>query len=679
MGANWNNHEIIELLSARAEDEIVRQISGTVRDAVVYDRMTLMLRERGVYRSKSQIISKLKSLRRQYHHYRESDSGRQSWMYFDICQTIWGNSRSASPAAVDSNLEPECDLERTVEPESKTTQKHRTEIGANWNSHEIIELLSARAEDEIVSQISGTVRDAVVYDRITHMLRERGVYRSKSQIINKLKSLRKQYYHYRESDSGQQSWMYFDVCQTIWGNSHSASPAGVKLESSFEADSDLERTVDPESKTTQQHRTEIGANWNNNEIIELLSARAEDEIVSQISGTVRDAVVYDRIADILREKSVHRSKSQIISKLKALQKQYYHYRKSDSGRQSWMYYDVCHTIWGDSRSASPTELESRLEPDSDPEGTTDSESKPSQKHRTEWNSHEIIELLSVRSEDEIVSQISGTVRDALVYERISHMLRERGVHRSKSQIIGKLKSLRKQYNDYRKSDSGQRWMYFDICQSIWGERRSASPAALESSLEPDSDLEGTANLESKKRRKHQIETATNWSYSETKELLSARAKDDIVCQISGTARDALVYDRISDILRESGIHRSKSQIIDKLKTLRAKYLQVNDHYRKTGSGRQWLYFDICQSIWGDSRSASPAHLLKPDPDSEEATSDTMDGEGSGSVQLAPNLFSEALRLVFDWFNSNANIQEKRTGYLSPLSNSGHLPICLFIR
>ncbi|KAJ8387362.1 hypothetical protein AAFF_G00157390 [Aldrovandia affinis] len=110
MSGNWTDSEIRELLSIRADHEINRQLCGTVRDAVVYDKITNILRERGVTRQKAQIISKLKSLRKKFlqmnDHHGNSGSGRLSWPYYDMCQSMWGNNHSANPVALLSSLEP---------------------------------------------------------------------------------------------------------------------------------------------------------------------------------------------------------------------------------------------------------------------------------------------------------------------------------------------------------------------------------------------------------------------------------------------------------------------------------------------------------------------------------------------------------------------------------------------
>nr|XP_055074660.1 NADPH oxidase activator-like [Misgurnus anguillicaudatus] len=104
--------------------------------------------------------------------------------------------------------------------------------------------------------------------------------------------------------------------------------------------------------------------------------------------------------------------------------------------------------------------------------------------------------------------------------------------------------------------------------------------------------------------------SANWSEIETRELLSIRAEAEIVRQINGTVRDALVYERIKEKMHERGFMRKKSQVISKLKTLRKKFHQVHDSNNKSGSGRlDWPFYDLCYTIWGTSHSANPVALL----------------------------------------------------------------------
>ncbi|XP_074500800.1 uncharacterized protein LOC141773049 isoform X1 [Sebastes fasciatus] len=92
---NWQENEIKELLTIRGSESIRNQITGTVKDSVVYSRMTKQLAERGVYRSHMQVISKLKALRKQYIKYQQQKtrcgSDRVDWQFYEQCHRIFGD------------------------------------------------------------------------------------------------------------------------------------------------------------------------------------------------------------------------------------------------------------------------------------------------------------------------------------------------------------------------------------------------------------------------------------------------------------------------------------------------------------------------------------------------------------------------------------------------------------
>lgn len=98
MSGNWSDYETRELLTLRGEKDVLRQIRGTVRDSALYTNMTSVLQKRGVQKRKPQIISKLKKLRRHYNsmktQYTDSEEASLYWPYFQLCDAIWGNSRS---------------------------------------------------------------------------------------------------------------------------------------------------------------------------------------------------------------------------------------------------------------------------------------------------------------------------------------------------------------------------------------------------------------------------------------------------------------------------------------------------------------------------------------------------------------------------------------------------------
>ncbi|CAL8405949.1 unnamed protein product [Arctogadus glacialis] len=106
MTGNWGDFEVRELLALRALDEIHRHITGTVKDGPVLEKLARMHRERGYSRTKAQVMSKLKNLRRKFHQVNnyngKTGRGRLDWTYFDLCQAIWGESSLCADPSVES-------------------------------------------------------------------------------------------------------------------------------------------------------------------------------------------------------------------------------------------------------------------------------------------------------------------------------------------------------------------------------------------------------------------------------------------------------------------------------------------------------------------------------------------------------------------------------------------------
>ncbi|XP_020502202.1 uncharacterized protein [Labrus bergylta] len=105
---NWQENEIEKLLTIRASEPIRHLITGTVKDSVVYQRMSKLLAERGVYRTHMQVISKLKALRKQYLKYHQlkirCGSEHVTWPFYEQCHRAFGTGplpvkrpRSPSP------------------------------------------------------------------------------------------------------------------------------------------------------------------------------------------------------------------------------------------------------------------------------------------------------------------------------------------------------------------------------------------------------------------------------------------------------------------------------------------------------------------------------------------------------------------------------------------------------
>ncbi|XP_071950253.1 uncharacterized protein [Antedon mediterranea] len=102
--SNWRENEIRELLKIRGEEEICKQMDGTIRSGAVYVNIVCKLAVVGVKRTKKQVISKLKTLKARYHVIKDKNnrSGEQkhTWPYYDLCDVIWGHRPCAQPVRV---------------------------------------------------------------------------------------------------------------------------------------------------------------------------------------------------------------------------------------------------------------------------------------------------------------------------------------------------------------------------------------------------------------------------------------------------------------------------------------------------------------------------------------------------------------------------------------------------
>ena len=82
--------------------------------------------------------------------------------------------------------------------------------------------------------------------------------------------------------------------------------------------------------------------------------------------------------------------------------------------------------------------------------------------------------------------------------------------------------------------------------------------------------------------------AGNWGDNKVRELLTLWAEVEINRHFSGTVKDGLLLERLSKCLNERGYVGDKCEVTTKLKSLRRKYHQVNDHNSR--SGREQLDF-----------------------------------------------------------------------------------------
>ncbi|XP_056155781.1 uncharacterized protein LOC130130072 [Lampris incognitus] len=169
---HWQDAEIQELLLIRAEKHICWQMSGTVRDAAVYKSISSLLAERGVRRTKAQVHSKLRWLKKKFNAVRNrcqnSEGERTEWRFYDLCHVIWGDAQpvctSANPAH--SNTCPTPAQQRPATEEEEDDQDGKDTSGSRGSPSEIrISVPSADSEPargpvRSTPQINGTYGSA---------------------------------------------------------------------------------------------------------------------------------------------------------------------------------------------------------------------------------------------------------------------------------------------------------------------------------------------------------------------------------------------------------------------------------------------------------------------------------------------------------------------------------------
>ena len=111
----------------------------------------------------------------------------------------------------------------------------------------------------------------------------------------------------------------------------------------------------------------------------------------------------------------------------------------------------------------------------------------------------------------------------------------------------------------------------------------------------------------------------NWSERKTQALVSIWSEDRIQRELKKSVRNDLAFAQISRELAERGYVRTVEQCRAKVKSLKAKYKQIADRLRRSGTGREsdeesevpsdFLFFDDMDVVMGGRASVTPVHLL----------------------------------------------------------------------
>ncbi|XDV35327.1 hypothetical protein PO909_005298 [Leuciscus waleckii] len=152
---NWTDTETRALLYIRQDEEISRQISGTVRDSLIYAEISRLLRAQGIHRTKRQVTTKLKTLKQKFlkihEHHKNTGHGRVYWNYYDLCKSIWGSNRPTNTLTPHNNVKLE-------EPQSTSIEDARNECRSTSTDIDVSVSHDAETGDMITGAVAQPAR-----------------------------------------------------------------------------------------------------------------------------------------------------------------------------------------------------------------------------------------------------------------------------------------------------------------------------------------------------------------------------------------------------------------------------------------------------------------------------------------------------------------------------------------
>ncbi|XP_058502095.1 1-aminocyclopropane-1-carboxylate synthase-like protein 1 [Solea solea] len=93
----------------------------------------------------------------------------------------------------------------------------RHERGSNWTDQEIVELLQLWSDDSVQIELESSLRNQRVFDRIAHILREKGIFRTGDQCREKIKKMKLEYRRIKDNHK-MRSWKFYDVMDRVLAN-----------------------------------------------------------------------------------------------------------------------------------------------------------------------------------------------------------------------------------------------------------------------------------------------------------------------------------------------------------------------------------------------------------------------------------------------------------------------------
>ncbi|XP_011474604.1 1-aminocyclopropane-1-carboxylate synthase-like protein 1 isoform X2 [Oryzias latipes] len=93
----------------------------------------------------------------------------------------------------------------------------RHERGSNWTDPEIVELLQLWSDESVQVELESSLRNQRVFDRIAHILREKGIYRTGDQCREKIKKMKLEYRRIKDNHK-MRTWKFYDVMDRVLAN-----------------------------------------------------------------------------------------------------------------------------------------------------------------------------------------------------------------------------------------------------------------------------------------------------------------------------------------------------------------------------------------------------------------------------------------------------------------------------
>ncbi|XP_069037533.1 1-aminocyclopropane-1-carboxylate synthase-like protein 1 [Lepisosteus oculatus] len=109
-------------------------------------------------------------------------------------------------------------------------------------------------------------------------------------------------------------------------------------------------------------------------------------------------------------------------------------------------------------------------------------------------------------------------------------------------------------------------------------------------------------------RGKKYERGSNWSDPEVVELLQLWADESVQMELESCLRNQHVFNRIAEVLRDKGIHRTGDQCREKIKKMKLEYRRIKDNQKTVRGGRTWKFYEVMDRVLTNRPSISYGSL-----------------------------------------------------------------------